>query len=1462
MAIRTIEQIKNEIRDTEQELYRLKNEFSDIEFLGVDQAAYQSIQEAISLLKNEINNDILYVKTVYNQLLAIRSGAELLVRQNNDSDAVETSEKVHKAFLMLVEYNKALDNKIVSCNSLVAEREHLVEKSANKSLIAAYRKNISRCNKKLDALRAELREVESQHSASAEAKNRVIHELQEYQEQLRILDQHIQRKEADIAALSKHAPYCKCGTKMEFKINPTTQDVFFGCTKYTSAERDKHPSISYYGDKALIKRLLEDLNSLKIERSQIQPPDIVLDDEEKEALQHASIRFDEYPNILETEYSNYLFQSLALPKGISIKEHLDELLQYSRFRIFTKLPQAHGIDDKIRTVYSLALRLMNRGVVLGISEKTEAKIKRCFGNAETQSFLSSLNNYIAYKSPHNEYDSSREKEFAEYYFPKVLGEGWATYVYTQMPISLLIQTNDKRRFVDERVDFLVCVGDRNIVIELDGNEHQQKRKSDAERDNILERNGYIVKRFSNDDVDLRSDSILQSLKAVVSVHSSSALSSYNKKHLVACKIVHQVAIAIAKMLEEEHIAPICNLNLEISSDLFSTDEQRLLLLFATEELSELIENFAKLYGVEINLDFFDENANKYWIQIGDGDDNRNSIVIRDIVLPINYLCSIHPFALVMPEKDAITEEGLEYFLQYVYGYAQFRPGQFAAIRRTLRKEESIVLLPTGSGKSIIYQLSSMLLPGITVVISPLRALIEDQVNNLSDKGVNNVASIFSTDKKSKEEMIRKAHAIMNNHSAMMLYIAPERMQMPDFRKEVKALLEANNFCLIAIDEAHCVSEWGHDFRAAYLQIGRSCRRMFRKDDFVTPIIALTGTASDNVLRDVKRDLEISNTDAIITPPTFDRPELRYSIIPCDSGQKFARIKELLDKDIPRKFGCSFDTFSKLQGGQTASGIIFTILAARKKESSYDAWTLFNRLNEEVTGLQIGTYFSTVPPSLEGENKEETWSCVIKSYAREFKENQRQLLIATKAFGMGIDKSNIRYVIHNSLSNSVEQYYQEVGRAGRDREHSECIMLFSNSNDSWNETVLNPNLDWDKFMEEFKKASEDDRDDISPLMFFHTNNFEGTTAEKEILFAVLHCLKNTSNSFAQFTEDREVTITAKDIYNRYLERTKEPNSESTATSNQVQKIDVVVPDKAKNDIAKAIIRLVTLGIIKDYEYDYSKSEYKVFLGSIARDNVLEKYLIFVDGCSRGRADDEKMNLEKIQGNDLHFIVAVIGRYVDLVYGTIEKGRRRALHSMFRLAKEAVQIHNPDKQDEYIRSEIQNYLVKDDTVDLVKSSNLYAGIYEILNAYPLYPNDVIIDSIEQENAKKTSGYAARMLAADPYHPGLLYLRAITSIKSRNYHNADVVNDIAAAYENSERYSIPADVSTTYLVKVMNLTFNSSCELFKLLWDKVDNKSVNRIIESAMKMSDDDISEHFKDYLLLHVATQSLRKMIGDK
>ena len=156
--MRTIEQIKNEIRETEQELYRLKSEFSNVELLGVDIFAYQSIQDKITLLQKEINNDILYIKTVYNQLLAIRSGAELLLCQNNDEQAIEVLEKVHQAFALLVEYNKKLDRKTDEHRSLTFECEQLVQRSANRSLITAYENNISRIRSKLDELYAELQD--------------------------------------------------------------------------------------------------------------------------------------------------------------------------------------------------------------------------------------------------------------------------------------------------------------------------------------------------------------------------------------------------------------------------------------------------------------------------------------------------------------------------------------------------------------------------------------------------------------------------------------------------------------------------------------------------------------------------------------------------------------------------------------------------------------------------------------------------------------------------------------------------------------------------------------------------------------------------------------------------------------------------------------------------------------------------------------------------------------------------------------------------------------------------------------------------------------------------------------------------------------------------------------------------------------------------------------------------------
>ena len=317
--MRTIEQIKRDIRELEHELYDLQNEFTNIEFKDVDQEAYQKIQARITKIQNDANNDIIYIKTIYGQLLSIRSNAEFSVRQNNDPSALETAEKVHQAFILLVEYNKMLDSKLAEIRRLESESKRLVEKSSNKQLLAAYEKSLTSKRKQIDEKRQELIDVESQHSASAEAKNRIIKELQDYQDRVKDIEHKINKTEAEIAVLSRHAPTCRCGAKMELKFSSKNQNVFWGCSNYR--ENVEHSKTIGCWDQKLtqsFKQFNDILISLNQEKKRLFPPIIELEDDEKEALQHSYLKFDEYPNILETAYSNYLFQSISVRKRLGV----------------------------------------------------------------------------------------------------------------------------------------------------------------------------------------------------------------------------------------------------------------------------------------------------------------------------------------------------------------------------------------------------------------------------------------------------------------------------------------------------------------------------------------------------------------------------------------------------------------------------------------------------------------------------------------------------------------------------------------------------------------------------------------------------------------------------------------------------------------------------------------------------------------------------------------------------------------------------------------------------------------------------------------------------------------------------------------------------------------------------------------------------------------------------------------
>lgn len=332
-------------------------------------------------------------------------------------------------------------------------------------------------------------------------------------------------------------------------------------------------------------------------------------------------------------------------------------------------------------------------------------------------------------------------------------------------------------------------------------------------------------------------------------------------------------------------------------------------------------------------------------------------------------------------------EGAKNLLKKHFGYNEFRKAQEKVIESILKKEDTVAIMPTGAGKSICYQIPALIFEGVTVVISPLISLMKDQVDSLKEVGIEATYINSSLNNLEIEERIFNAREGLYK----LIYIAPERLESDSFVRSLNNL----NIALVAVDEAHCVSQWGHDFRPSYTKISNFIRKLSRR-----PIVtAFTATATETVRHDILNSLELQDPKVFVTG--FDRENLSFSVIKGEDKEKF--IFDYLENNIGKV------------------GIIYT--STRKEAES-----LYNKINKK--GYKVGVYHA-------GLNDEER-----KRTQEDFSFDNIEIIVATNAFGMGIDKSNVRFVIHHNIPKNMEAYYQEAGRAGRDGEESECILLFS------------------------------------------------------------------------------------------------------------------------------------------------------------------------------------------------------------------------------------------------------------------------------------------------------------------------------------------------------------------------------------------------------------------------------------
>ena len=761
-----------------------------------------------------------------------------------------------------------------------------------------------------------------------------------------------------------------------------------------------------------------------------------------------------------------------------------------------------------------------------------------------------------------------------------------------------------RVFNEQRLDFSVefpykLKGQRGFVVEIDGSQHEKYPQNiiDTDRDTATEKAkwGKAIRIKTNDWKNIESK--INTIKQFESEQFFSFLKQniesplYAEKEGLTALELSLIPFAVARIQKTLiHLLFEGKLNLNADEWNIAVVEQDIPCgSLAIEDFKELANSLLKLKGdteklpkinvfVESNERFANANfhsthnidkSKKYDLLIdisifqrygltnmNDSVNADTKVLIRSTHSPktnrhfkTTKLISYKPLGKKNTQKNIFIEdkeqvEALEKFVQAIFRKTGFRAGQVEIINRAIQGLSVIGLLPTGSGKSLTYQLTALLQPGMTIIIDPIKSLMKDQFEGLLKNGIDGAIYINSSlNLKQRKIALEK----IRNAQTLFAFVSPERLQDNTFRKE---LLETSNlnkhyFSYCVIDEAHCVSEWGHDFRTSYLRLGDNTRNYcIAKDREHLPFFALTATASYDVLSDIQRELNIPDEVAIVRLEKLDRPEIQFKIIDITADIKpenelgwankqalgeakqyqlvqqlnkvpeyykeFSSTEAIIEeakkafngKDI-RLPNFNPKTFYQQKGRESNAGLVF----CPHRNWYFGVMDNAAKLSNQFENIQIGTFLGSDGVKDRDNENEKNQSAFVK--------HDLDLLVATKAFGMGIDKPNIRYVVHFNYPSSIESYYQEAGRSGRDRKLALGLILFNKQEVTTLEKTEAVSEDGEITEIIEQRTTSIDKD---ILQSFHRNNFKGIAKEKRLLAELLTDIKFPSHKITNYIEE--------------------------------------------------------------------------------------------------------------------------------------------------------------------------------------------------------------------------------------------------------------------------------------------------------------------------------------------------------
>lgn len=1045
-------------------------------------------------------------------------------------------------------------------------------------------------------------------------------------------------------------------------------------------------------------------------------------------------------------------------------------------------------------------------------------------------------------------DNFPAKRFFDELVPKYFGE-FAFIKQLMLPEVQIFDMTQVyvEQFQNRQVDFYIPhVG---LIIEIDGLQHNQILDNDWDRDEFTKSLGLKTVRFTTAEISnenaiflAKIRSILDHIKEVDQLESSGKVCPPNgltlrdyktayehgvdpKSPLVRLTAAIRFQLLLLDLIENGEI----RLGKQTSIVLVNRDKIDFAHL-ALDDLCDYLEHLLALIGLEglklsvnineldeaptgmtekdICIDFsllqrFDDSFQAqhntifvrthyldFYRYFAGGDANRIESFVLENYDFFEIACS-QPYTYTLDlSHQSQHREALRYFLENLFlpfaHDVEFREGQIGIIASALTRVGTIGLLPTGSGKSVCYQIASILQPAISFVVCPIKSLMYDQKADLDAIGFtrcNYITGDLKADEKAK---------VQRNYGSgkyFFVLVSPERFQTHAFRAEMKAIGLDRSFAYAVIDEAHCLSEWGHDFRTSYLNLSNAISRLAPGASY----IGLTATASVNVLKDIQTEFRITD-DNILTPLDFTRQELSFHVID-DQGRKW---QELLS--IVQKMQTKWDSHVAPK-----AGIIFTQTVNTEKGCFELASKLSTSLGSDVR------YFSGSEPSAY-RSKSEPFESYKQKVQIDFKTGKYSLLAATKAFGMGINKGNVAYTIHYGLPASMEALYQEAGRAGRNkslfrRTPADCFVLLTRER---NLTDLDKIWDPSTTVSELKDSVSrlNRQGDINTILYLMTVNLDTINDEYKLLYGIYSFLVSHS-------EASKISLKASQF-----------------------KTD-------KSRFEKAVYRLFQLGIVLDWVVeDFFNGKLEVEFVCLAEaqltvnlEDAIQKYEptfklanILTSGSDFYRILNERLSKGSINKTQYVFLVLLLWSYDHFVYN-----RRQSLKTVYEQCSDLGSGRISESEfkfrlESYFKFNNSSYLLHSLAENSSDPSQWLSVFFD--DSDESRKNTLITDS--QIVALKEQ--ISRFLESYRDNPCLNYISGILRLINDQFDDADGERRMIRSLDQLDHSNVTDDVligliSTTLKLKPL-FSIESQCRYGKLIYERYGKQRILELINSEFE------------------------------